>query len=1011
MKAVTRRDFLGMSAAGVAATTMAAPLVRAPRAQAASARALAGDVAAGSTAPVRPFPLSVVRLGDGLFQEKRDRMKNFISQFDDRRFLVLFNNNVGLPNPPGVPVVGGWEDGGMLSGHWTGYYLSALAQCYADQGEQIYKDKIDFLVSGLATVQAAITAKYENPGQTPPPPAIDRVAGKFSNALQLNGPSSAQYAALPAGFTRQLTDFTIASWVNLGSTDTWMRVFDFGQNAGVYMFLTPAAGVAGTPPRFAITTGGSGQEQQLTAGSALPAGQWVHLAVTLAGTTGTLYVNGQVAATNTGMTLNPASLGSPANLWIGKSEFSDPFLNGTVDEFQIFSRALSQAEVSSLLSSPTGTTAGGDVAWYRFDETDGATAVDSSPNGRDATIIPVPNPAAWVPTFPGYLGAVPDDLVLRLGPPRFATYGGDNGTWAPWYVQHKLMRGLLDCYEIAGSQQALQVVETMADWANLVLTIGDKNHPGYPGPLTRANLNFMWDTYIAGEFGASNEPLAEIYGITGDPKHLQTAKLFDNRESLFGACLANADILDVTTATNPGPRRPNRLHANQHIPQNLGYLRIYEQTGQDDYYQVAKNFFNMVVPHRMYAIGGTGGDYPGSNDNIEQFQNRDNVANALAQSGSETEATHSLLQVARNLFFHEPDAAIMDFYERGTVNQITGSRADRDSTADPLITYYQPQSPGATRGYDNLGTGDGGAGLMDQTKYQEAIYAYSADGSALWVNLYIASTLTWADKGFTITQDTVFPRGDQSRLTIGGAGPLTINLRVPAWAVRGFTVTVNGTAQDIQATPGSYLALSRTWARGDTVDISMPFSIRIERAIDRPDTQSIFWGPVLMPILGNPGGGAFRELTLYRFLKLDGDYSRAAITPAGTSPAGAPRFIAQGLALRPWYVGDTQSQSAYFRRVEPEIVFGSIDSGVPNVKRDDGLPNYNVPVTGITSPGHDGLTFLDVVWDQAPFANHGQFVSTVTHAAADFAARGLFTSVQEDAVVSAAARARAQLAP
>src|SRR5262245_37923785 len=65
MKAVTRRNFLGMSAAGVAATTMAAPLVRAPRAQAASAQALAGDVGAGSTAPVRPFPLSVVRLGNG----------------------------------------------------------------------------------------------------------------------------------------------------------------------------------------------------------------------------------------------------------------------------------------------------------------------------------------------------------------------------------------------------------------------------------------------------------------------------------------------------------------------------------------------------------------------------------------------------------------------------------------------------------------------------------------------------------------------------------------------------------------------------------------------------------------------------------------------------------------------------------------------------------------------------------------------------------------------------------
>jgi uncharacterized protein len=601
--------------------------------------------------------------------------------------------------------------------------------------------------------------------------------------------------------------------------------------------------------------------------------------------------------------------------------------------------------------------------------------------------------------------------VLRLGPPRFATYGGDSGTWAPWYTQHKLMRGLLDCYEIAGNQQALQVVTTMADWAHLVLTIGDKNHPGYPGPITRANLNFMWDTYIAGELGASNEPIAEIYALTGDPKHLETAKFFDNRQSLFGACVDDRDILAVTAADNPGPRRPDRLHANQHIPGNVGYLRIFEQTGDGEYLQAAKNFFGIVVPHRMYAIGGTGGDYPGSNANIEQFQNRDNVANALAQSGSETEATHSLLQLARNLFFHEPDAAYMDYYERATVNQIAGSRADADSADDPLTTYYQPQSPGATRSYGNLGTGDGGAGLEDQTKYQEAIYARSADGSTLWVNLYIASALNWADKGLTIIQNTRFPRSDRSRLTIGGAGPLVINLRVPAWAVRGFTVAINGVAQHVGATPGKYLTLHRTWARGDTIDVWMPFSLRIERAIDRPDTQSIFWGPVLLPILGDPGNGTYRELTLYRSLKLDGDYSRAAILPAGTTPDGDPLFTAAGLTLRPWYVGDAQPQSAYFRRVEPEIVFGSIDSGVPNFKRDDGLPHYDVPVQGVASPGHDGLTFLDIVWDQAPFRDHGAFVSAVATTAEDFAAKGLLTPTQKDAVVSAAARAGKELAP
>ena len=101
----------------------------------------------------------------------------------------------------------------------------------------------------------------------------------------------------------------------------------------------------------------------------------------------------------------------------------------------------------------------------------------------------------------------------------------------------------------------------------------------------------------------------------------------------------------------------------------------------------------------------------------------------------------------------------------------------------------------------------------------------------------------------------------------------------------------------------------------------------------------------------------------------------------------------------------------YFRRVEPEIVFGSIGTGVPNVKRDDDLPNYDVPVTGITSPGNDGLTFLDVVWDQAPFANHGDFVSTVTSTANAFVDAGLLTPPQRATVVSAAAQAEEELRP
>jgi DUF1680 family protein len=1018
---INRRQLLQASALSAGAVAGSGALA-ASAAEAAPDASTVGAVTAaalgpGATAPVRPFELGEVRLGNGLLQEKRDRMKNFLRQYDERRFLVLFNNQAGRPNPAGVSVPGGWEDGGLLSGHWAGHYLTALAQAHADQGEAVYKDKLDWMVGELAACQAAITARMGTggPGEEPPEPQIDRVPGRFGNALRLNGPSMAQYVTLPQEAINQLTDFTIAAWVNLGSAQSWTRLFDFGQNATVNMFLTPRAGVTGSVPRFAITIGGSGQEQRINGTTALPTNQWVHLAVTLSQTTGTLYVDGQPVGTNTSMTLNPSSLGNPGNRWIGRSQYNDPYLDATIDEFHIFDRALSQQELLSMVDSAAGGTGGGSIAWYRFDEDGGTTLKDASPNGRDGGIVAAQagGDSDWIPTHPGYVGAIPEDAVLRLGPPRWAVYGGnaDTNTWAPWYTQHKIMRGLLDAYYHTGNTQARDVAVTMADWAHLALTVGDKNHPDYAGPITRDNLNYMWDLYIAGEFGGANEVFPEIYAITGDAKHLETAKAFDNRESLFGACVENRDILVVTPQNRPGRRRPERLHANTHVPQFIGYLRVFEHTGDQEYFTAAKNFYGMVVPHRMFASGGAGGNYPGSNNNVELFQNRGNIANAIAQGGAETCTTYNLIKLARNLFLHEHDPAYMDYYERGLLNMITGSRADTATTSDPQLTYFQPLTPGAARSYGNTGTCCGGTGLENHTKYQETIYLKSADGTTLWVNLYAPSTLTWAEKGFTVTQQTTYPREDRTRLTIDGSGPLDVKLRVPGWARKGFLVTVNGVAQHHDAEPGSYLTLSRTWQPGDTIEIRMPFSIRIERALDRPDTQAVFWGPVLLQTLGNPGGGAFRELTLYRHLKRDGDYARAAITHQSTTAAGDPYFTTHGFTLRPYYISDTQPVSSYFRRVEPTVVFGSIDTGVPNRKRDDGLPNYDVPVTGIPSPGTDGPTFLDLVWDEAPFPDHGAFVSTVTRTAEAFVGAGVLTAGEKDRIVADAARAAGELAP
>src|SRR4029079_7638562 len=140
---------------------------------------------------------------------------------------------------------------------------------------------------------------------------------------------------------------TTAVWVNVATLANWSRIFDFGADATTNMFLTPQNGNTMTL-RFAITTSGNAGEQRLD-GAALPTGAWHHIAVVMTGAGGTLYLDGQMVTTNAAMTLVPAMLGSTANNFIGKSQYTaDPYLNGQIDDLVIYSRALSAQEIAAV---------------------------------------------------------------------------------------------------------------------------------------------------------------------------------------------------------------------------------------------------------------------------------------------------------------------------------------------------------------------------------------------------------------------------------------------------------------------------------------------------------------------------------------------------------------------------------------------------------------------------------------------------------------------------------------
>ncbi len=74
----------------------------------------------------------------------------------------------------------------------------------------------------------------------------------------------------------------------------------------------------------------------------------------------------------------------------------------------------------------------------------------------------------------------------------------------------------------------------------------------------------------------------------------------------------------------------------------------------------------------------------------------------------------------------------------------------------------------------------------------------------------------------------------------------TFNLRIPAWAVDGGTVEINGEALPAFAGPGSYLKISRTWKDGDKIELKLPMRLHTEPLLGDSTQQAVLYGPIVL---------------------------------------------------------------------------------------------------------------------------------------------------------------------
>lgn len=519
----------------------------------------------------------------------------------------------------------------------------------------------------------------------------------------------------------------------------------------------------------------------------------------------------------------------------------------------------------------------------------------------------------------------------HLTPTTGATNG--RGAWAIYYTQHKVIQGLLDIYttlkdtDDATAQRALEIASKMGDWTYLRLS-----------RWTQAEREMMWNVYSAGEVGGIADPIEQLYFITGDELYRETATFFEHNNNWRGTGTAGKTTEDGFTTqagnTTAGEWADdaffahfakgldgywlNGKHANTIVPMIIAALREYEadtpldserinpvgyELVPEHYYNIAKNFFDTFYTSLQSPIGS----YSGGGEIFANLGNpvTPSWSRTLSSEANESCTTVNFMLLATSLFNHEQRAEYMDYYEKALLNHIMPALDQNSSETQNRIDYLTTLSPSAQRSHDRYGDGAccNGTGMEAHTRYQEVVYYKTTDSNGLYVNLYMPATLNWAEKGFQIVQESDYLNEGKSKITVNGDGELDIMLRVPYWIENGFEVKVNGKVVIENAAKSSYVTLSRTWSSGDVIEISMPFSMRIERSPENTtgDVSVLFYGPYMM--VQKDGPTTRPEISGLNLDNLDSSFTREEDTVNSHSfgSYNAFRLSYNGVNYDPFY--------------------------------------------------------------------------------------------------------------
>lgn len=465
----------------------------------------------------------------------------------------------------------------------------------------------------------------------------------------------------------------------------------------------------------------------------------------------------------------------------------------------------------------------------------------------------------------GYLCGVPDGKTIwneiKEGKINANPFGL-NDRWVPLYNIHKTYAGLRDAYLVAGKEEAKGMLVALTDWMMNIVS-----------GLTDEQIQDM----LRSEHGGLNEVFADVYAITGDEKYLELAKRFSHR-FILDPLVEKKDMLTGN-------------HANTQIPKVIGFKRIADLDGNQEWSSASEFFWNTVVENRSVSIGG--------NSVREHFHKSDDFSSMMtSEQGPETCNTYNMLRLTKLLYGTSGDVNYMDYYERALYNHILSSQ----NPVQGGFVYFTPMRSGHYRVYSqpqNCFWCCVGSGMENHARYGEMIYA-SRDNELI-VNLFISSVLNWEETGMSFIQETSFPEKEQTRVIVKSEKPrkMKISFRCPEWLDKEKAeFKVNGEKVETVFDYG-YYTINRKWKDGDAVEMSLPMTLRAVQLPDKSPYYSFMYGPVVLAAdLGKE--------------RLDGQF---ADDSRGGHVASGPQLPLQNM---PVIVGEEKDLLANLKRVSPD---------------------------------------------------------------------------------------------